>query len=90
MVYVLIFVLVRRVILLFPLKKTHGHFILNFSASTVFDAQSLGYRTILVEDASKGINEEDVANKIQLIKAQNGLVVNSSEVTKYFNQKFCY
>ena len=51
-----------------------------FSASTVFDAQGLGYRTILVEDASKGINDEDVAHKIKLIKSQNGLVVKSSEV----------
>ena len=49
-------------------------------ASTVFDAQDLGYRVLLVEDACKGINQEKVEETIQIIKENNGLVINSKEV----------
>ena len=52
-------------------------------ASTVFDAQDLGYRVILVEDACKGINPEKVEETIQRIKENNGLVINSKEVTMF-------
>ena len=52
-------------------------------ASTVFDAQDLGYRVILVEDACKGINPEKVEETIQKIKENNGLVINSKEVTMF-------
>ena len=51
-----------------------------FPASTVFDAQDLGYRVILVEDACKGINQEKVEETIQIIKENNGVVINSREV----------
>ena len=54
--------------------------LLVFPASTVFDAQDLGYRVILVEDACKGINQEKVEETIQIIKENNGVVINSREV----------
>ena len=57
-----------------------------FTASTVFDAQDLGFRTILIEDASRGINEFTVAEIIERIKENNGLVVKSNEVV-IFGQK---
>ena len=46
----------------------------------MFDAQDLGYRVILVEDACKGINPEKVEETILKIKENNGLVINSREV----------
>ena len=52
-------------------------------ASTVFDAQDLGYRVILVEDACKGINPEKVEETMTRIKENNGLVINSKEVIKW-------
>ena len=55
---------------------------LHSSASTVFDAQDLGFRVILVEDACKGINPEKVEETILKIKENNGLVINSREVNR--------
>ena len=55
-------------------------YLFTFEASTVFDAQDLGYRVILVEDACKGINPEKVNETIQSIRENNGLVINSREV----------
>ena len=46
----------------------------------MFDAQDLGYRVILIEDACKGINPEKVEETILKIKENNGLVINSREV----------
>ena len=43
-------------------------------------AQELGYRTVLVEDASKGISDVEVSEVIKDLKLNNGIVVNSSEV----------
>ena len=47
----------------------------------MFDAQDLGYRVLLVEDACKGINQEKVEETIQIIKENNGVVINSREVS---------
>ena len=44
------------------------------------DGQQLGYRTILVEDASRGIDQGRVAATVQGIRENHGLVVSSKEV----------
>merc|ERR1712165_461649 len=49
-------------------------------ASTAFHAQELGFRTVLVDDASKGINDDGIAGTIVKIKENHGCVVDSSEV----------
>ena len=49
-------------------------------ASTAYHAQELGFRTVLVDNASKGINFDGMKETIRKIKANNGCVVESSEV----------
>ena len=44
------------------------------------DGQQLGYRTVLVEDASRGIDHERVAATVQEVRENHGLVVSSKEV----------
>ena len=53
------------------------------------DGQQLGYRTILVEDASRGIDQGRVAATVQEIRENHGLVVSSKEVVcgEHFQMK---
>ena len=44
------------------------------------DAQDLGYRTILVDNASGGITPEGILKTNNDIKAKHGIIVNSGEV----------
>ena len=46
----------------------------------MLDGQQLGYRTILVEDASRGIDQGRVAATVQGVRENHGLVVSSKEV----------
>ena len=48
--------------------------------STSNDAQDLGYRTILIQDASRGIYPEGIAETKDSIRAKNGLVINAEDV----------
>ena len=57
---------------------SYYHFL--FPASTAFHALELGFRTILIEDASRGIQEENITATFARVKAEHGCVVNSSEV----------
>lgn len=52
-----------------------------FSASTAFHAQELGFRTIMIDDCSRGINHDNIANCFEKIKSSFGCVVQSSEVS---------
>ena len=54
--------------------------ITNFSASTAFHAQELGFRTVLVDDCSRGINSADIEKTKEKIKENNGCVIHSNEV----------
>merc|ERR1719219_1110018 len=49
-------------------------------ASTAFHALELGFRTILIDDCSRGIDGADIDRTFEKIREQNGLVVQSSEV----------
>ncbi|TRY67685.1 hypothetical protein TCAL_02948 [Tigriopus californicus] len=49
-------------------------------ASTAFHAQELGFRTILIDDCSRGIDMEAINEAKAQIIEDHGLVVNSSEV----------
>ena len=51
------------------------------SASTAFHAQELGFRTILVDDCSRGIKSEDIEKTKERIRENNGCVIHSTEVT---------
>ena len=49
-------------------------------ASTAYHAQELGFRTVLVDDCSRGINFDGIKGTIEKVKANHGCVVDSSEV----------
>ena len=53
---------------------------ITWKGSTLAHAQEFGYRTILIEDASRGINEERVQQVLSELRQNNGIHVNSSEV----------
>ena len=60
------------------------------TASTAFHALELGFRTCLVEDASRGINDESIGDTFNRILEENGCVVNSKEVFIFEDLIFCY
>ena len=49
-------------------------------ASTAFHALELGFRTVLIEDCSRGIDKKNIAETFEKIEAWHGLVVQSGEV----------
>ena len=51
-----------------------------YSGSTAFHAIELGFRTCLVEDASRGINNENINKAFEKIREEYGCVINSKEV----------
>ena len=53
---------------------------ITWKGSTLAHAQEFGYRTILIEDASRGINDERVQQILSELRQNNGIHVNSSEV----------
>ena len=50
------------------------------SASTAFHALELGFRTVLIEDCSRGIDKKNIAETYEKIESWHGLVVQSGEV----------
>ena len=51
-----------------------------FSASTAFHAIELGFRTILIDDCSRGIDEKSIETAYEKVRNGWGLVVQSREV----------
>ena len=54
--------------------------ITNLSASTAFHALELGFRTVLIDDCSRGIDEKNIEAAFEKIHSWHGLVIHSSEV----------
>ena len=54
--------------------------IIYLEASTAFHALELGFRTSLVEDASRGIDKENISQTFDRIVEESGCVVNSKAV----------
>ena len=50
------------------------------SASTAFHALELGFRTILIDDCSRGIDEKNIEAAYEKIQSWHGLVIQSNEV----------
>ena len=50
------------------------------SASTAFHALEVGFRTVLIDDCSRGIDEKNIEAAYEKIQSWHGLVVQSSEV----------
>ena len=87
------FVLVRQIfcmilkILAFLHKKqystpaeTSNCFNVAISASTAFHAMELGFRTMVIEDCSRGIDEISIKAAYEKVRKGWGLIVHSSEV----------
>ena len=53
-----------------------------FSASTAFHAMELGFRTMVIEDCSRGIDENSIKAAYEKVRRRWGLIVHSSEVEK--------
>ena len=51
------------------------------AASTAFHANELGFRTILIDDCSRGINEDNIEASYNKLKSEFGCVVQSHEVS---------
>jgi len=49
-------------------------------ASTAYHALELGFRTILIEDCSRGIRDDNIQQTFEKVRSAHGCVVNSSEV----------
>lgn len=49
-------------------------------ASTAFHALELGFRTILVEDCSRGIRDDNIKTTFERVRSEYGCVVKSNEV----------
>lgn len=52
------------------------------TASTAFHANELGFRTILIDDCSRGINDDNIAASYDKLKTEWACVVQSSEVSR--------
>ena len=52
----------------------------NISASTAYHAIELGFRTVLIEDCSRGIRDDNINATFEKVRASHGCVVHSSEV----------
>lgn len=48
-------------------------------AWTTFHAQELGFRTVLIDDCSRGIDSDAIKKTFEKVKGNNGLVIQSSE-----------
>ena len=53
---------------------------INFSAATTKHALEHGFRTVLVEDACRGVDEKDITGVKEEILRQGAIIVNSDEV----------
>ena len=51
--------------------------------STAFHAMEYGYKTFIIEDACRGVDENDIKKKLQQFKEQNGHVIQSKQVKDY-------
>lgn len=49
-------------------------------AATAVDSLDLGYRTILIADASRGVSEDGVQTANDKIKEKNGVIVDAAQV----------
>jgi len=48
--------------------------------ATAADALSAGYRTILIDDCCRGVDLADIEKTKNTVQANNGVIVNSSQV----------
>ena len=50
------------------------------TGATAADALACGYRTILIEDCSRGVDLKDIEKTKNIVTSNNGVIVDSSQV----------
>lgn len=55
------------------------HFL--FVGATAADALAIGYRTILIDDCSRGVDLKDIEKTKNTVTSNNGVIVDSSQVS---------
>lgn len=50
------------------------------AGATIADALAIGYRAILIDDASRGVDLADIERTKQTIISNNGVIVDSDQV----------
>jgi exosome complex component RRP4 len=48
--------------------------------ATAADALAIGYRTILIDDCSRGVDLKDIEKTKNTVTSNNGVIVDSSQV----------
>lgn len=62
-------------------KKSHPRRVFTlFSGATAVDALAIGYRTILLDDCSRGVDLLDIEKTKNSVIKNNGVIVNSNQV----------
>lgn len=51
-----------------------------FPGATAVDALAIGYRTVLLDDCSRGVDLADIEKTKNTVITNNGVIVNSSQV----------
>jgi len=54
--------------------------LLLLTGATAADALASGYRTILIEDCSRGVDLKDIEKTKNIVTSNNGVIVDSSQV----------
>jgi len=50
------------------------------TGATAADALASGYRTILIDDCSRGVDLKDIEKTKNIVTSNNGVIVDSSQV----------
>ena len=64
-------------------------FLLTISGSTALHSLEHGFRTVLIEDASCGVDLTDIEKMRQKLKRQGAVVVQSSAVSFFYRPYSC-
>ena len=63
-----------------PGNKPASNKIIIIQGATAGHAQELGFRTIFLEDCSRGIDPIDIKDTLEGVRANHGVVINANEV----------
>ncbi|PSN56584.1 hypothetical protein C0J52_01556 [Blattella germanica] len=62
------------------LKAAHIYYFIYVTGATAIDALAIGYRTILIDDCSRGVDLVDIEKTKKTVTSNNGVIIDSSQV----------
>lgn len=65
-----------------PSRNNPYLFLLLLPGASALDALSIGYRTILIDDCSRGVDLNDIEKTKQTVMSSSGVIVNSNQVSE--------